>query len=118
MSEQKSTIQILAASSRANRANTKSPDLFESSLLPSICDFKLVKHNEMIPRLLRTRALFGLRTGNVRILAPRRTLIAAPKPGDGPLMSRRADRELPGKPFLRPYKSCRLSEMQMSNKAA
>ena len=26
----------------------------------------------------------------------RRTLVAAPKAGDGPLMSRRPDRELPG----------------------
>lgn len=29
----------------------------------------------------------------------KRTLIAAPKEGDGPLLSRRADRELPGTPL-------------------
>lgn len=30
-----------------------------------------------------------------RNVAPRRTMTAAPKPGEGPLMSRRSDRELP-----------------------
>ncbi|KAG4412936.1 hypothetical protein IFR04_013922 [Cadophora malorum] len=55
----------------------------------------------MLPfqRLLRSRALF--RAGPVisRTLKPqRRTLVAPPKPGDGPLMARRADRELPDIP--------------------
>jgi cytochrome c oxidase assembly factor 1 len=50
----------------------------------------------MLPRLLRTRAL--LRYGGVtgRYAIARRTLVAAPKAGDGPLMERRPDRELPG----------------------
>merc|ERR1712225_165805 len=56
---------------------------------------------KMLPfqRLLRSRALF--RAGPVisRNLKPqRRTLVAPPKPGDGPLMARRADRELPDIP--------------------
>ncbi len=51
----------------------------------------------MLPQLLRSRALLRGMSVNRNALVPRRTLIAAPKPGDGPLMSRRADRELPGK---------------------
>ncbi|KIN05546.1 hypothetical protein OIDMADRAFT_49070 [Oidiodendron maius Zn] len=49
----------------------------------------------MLSRLLRTRAL--PRTGRINGFqgASRRTLVAAPKPGQGPLMERRADRELP-----------------------
>ncbi|CAG8978190.1 hypothetical protein HYALB_00011425 [Hymenoscyphus albidus] len=56
----------------------------------------------MLPRLLRSSVL--PRFLNVRGIVPRnnfiqkRTLIAAPKEGDGPLMSRRADRELPDIP--------------------
>jgi len=53
----------------------------------------------MLPRLLRAGALLGGRRGGGRnsIIAQvqRRTLIAAPKPGAGPLMERRSDRELP-----------------------
>ncbi|KAG9236204.1 cytochrome oxidase complex assembly protein 1-domain-containing protein [Amylocarpus encephaloides] len=59
----------------------------------------------MLPRLLRVRAgvltrlLLESRGGNVgRSLMLRRTMIAAPKAGDPPLMSRRADRELPELP--------------------
>ncbi|KAK3112207.1 cytochrome oxidase assembly protein 1 [Teratosphaeriaceae sp. CCFEE 6253] len=37
----------------------------------------------------------GLRHTPRRHVAPRRTIIAAPRPGSGPLMERRADRELP-----------------------
>jgi len=60
---------------------------------------RVASNTKMLPRLLRTRALPGLVRGrwNGRVMQmQRRTLIAAPKPGDGPLMSRRADRELPG----------------------
>ncbi|PSS20541.1 hypothetical protein M430DRAFT_99982 [Amorphotheca resinae ATCC 22711] len=49
----------------------------------------------MLPRLLRSRALPRIGNVNGRSLVSRRTLIAAPKPGQGPLMERRADRELP-----------------------
>ncbi|KAH8811785.1 cytochrome oxidase complex assembly protein 1-domain-containing protein [Xylogone sp. PMI_703] len=49
----------------------------------------------MLSRLVRTRALPVLRGANGRNLIIRRTLIAAPKAGDGPLMERRSDRELP-----------------------
>ncbi|KAI0518247.1 DUF1783-domain-containing protein [Xylaria bambusicola] len=52
----------------------------------------------MLPVTLRRRALLLLRNHNAtkaRSLAQRRTLVSAPKPGDGPLMERRADRELP-----------------------
>jgi len=52
--------------------------------------------NKMMQRLLRSRVLPSYRVFSGRGLVTRRTLIAAPKPGDGPLMSRRADRELPG----------------------
>ncbi|CZT06337.1 hypothetical protein WAI453_006250 [Rhynchosporium graminicola] len=52
----------------------------------------------MLPRLLRSRALLRARPTVSRNLAPKRTLIAPPKPGDGPLMTRRADRELPDIP--------------------
>ncbi|KAG4432625.1 hypothetical protein IFR05_011878 [Cadophora sp. M221] len=52
----------------------------------------------MLPRLLRSRVLFRARPVISRNVAPRRTLIAPPKPGDGPLMARRADRELPDIP--------------------
>ncbi|RDL39038.1 Uncharacterized protein BP5553_03378 [Venustampulla echinocandica] len=50
----------------------------------------------MLPRLLRSRALprfSNLRAQNVML--QRRTMIAAPKVGDGPLMSRQPNRELP-----------------------
>ncbi|KAI1130365.1 DUF1783-domain-containing protein [Nemania abortiva] len=52
----------------------------------------------MLSRIVRRRALFLLRKPNnstTRNLVQRRTLISAPKPGDGPLMERRPDRELP-----------------------
>ncbi|KAK9782924.1 putative Cytochrome oxidase complex assembly protein 1-domain-containing protein [Seiridium cardinale] len=51
----------------------------------------------MFSRALRRRALPSLRTLNSRISTPiqRRTIVRAPKPGDGPLMERRPDRELP-----------------------
>ncbi|KAI9049905.1 hypothetical protein LZ554_006052 [Drepanopeziza brunnea f. sp. 'monogermtubi'] len=52
----------------------------------------------MLPRLLRSRLLFRARPAIQRNLVPKRTLIAPPKPGDGPLLSRRADRELPDLP--------------------
>ncbi|TVY19027.1 Cytochrome c oxidase assembly factor 1 [Lachnellula arida] len=54
----------------------------------------------MLPRLLRTRALPRIvnRSWNGRTMLQRRTLIAPPKDGDGPLMTRRADRELPDIP--------------------
>ncbi|PQE30360.1 cytochrome oxidase assembly protein [Rutstroemia sp. NJR-2017a WRK4] len=53
----------------------------------------------MLPRLLRTsRVLPKLRVANGRNLIPRRAMIAAPKVGDGPMMERRADRELPELP--------------------
>lgn len=54
---------------------------------------------KMLSRIVRRRALLLLRNHNAstaRALVPRRTLISAPKPGDGPLMERRADRQLPG----------------------
>ncbi|POS79117.1 hypothetical protein DHEL01_v202475 [Diaporthe helianthi] len=51
----------------------------------------------MLPRpICRTPVLRALRCpAPARALTQRRSLIAAPKPGDGPLMERRADRELP-----------------------
>ncbi|ESZ91682.1 hypothetical protein SBOR_7939 [Sclerotinia borealis F-4128] len=53
----------------------------------------------MLPRLLRSSRVFPrLRVNNLnnaRNLIQRRTLIAAPKAGGGPLMERRGDRELP-----------------------
>ncbi|KAI0974760.1 DUF1783-domain-containing protein [Xylaria arbuscula] len=52
----------------------------------------------MLSRIVRRRALLFLRNSNVsktRSLVQRRTLVSAPKPGDGPLMERRPDRELP-----------------------
>ncbi|KAI1425558.1 DUF1783-domain-containing protein [Xylaria sp. FL1777] len=52
----------------------------------------------MLSRIVRRRALLLLRdpkTSKARNLVQRRTLISAPKPGDGPLMERRPDRELP-----------------------
>ncbi|RQM05284.1 hypothetical protein DH86_00001835, partial [Scytalidium sp. 3C] len=45
--------------------------------------------------LLRARLLPIWRSVNGRNLIVRRTLVAAPKAGDGPLMERRPDRELP-----------------------
>ncbi|KAI0186585.1 cytochrome oxidase complex assembly protein 1-domain-containing protein [Xylaria flabelliformis] len=52
----------------------------------------------MLSRIIRRRVLLFLRKPNsstMRNLVQRRTLISAPKPGDGPLMERRPDRELP-----------------------
>ncbi|ROW03673.1 hypothetical protein VMCG_05485 [Cytospora schulzeri] len=51
----------------------------------------------MLPRrICRTPILQLLRSPTPRsVVIQRRTLVAAPKPGDGPLMHRRADRELP-----------------------
>ncbi|KAI0910225.1 DUF1783-domain-containing protein [Ustulina deusta] len=52
----------------------------------------------MLSRIVRRRALLLLRhpdAARARNLVQRRTLISAPKPGDGPLMERRPDRELP-----------------------
>ncbi|KAI0124911.1 cytochrome oxidase assembly [Xylariales sp. AK1849] len=49
----------------------------------------------MLSRLVRRRALPTLRNCNARIPLQRRALVQAPKPGDGPLMERRPDRELP-----------------------
>lgn len=52
----------------------------------------------MLSRMIRQRLAASLRTR--RSPAPscqRRWISPAPRPGDGPLMSRRADRELPGK---------------------
>ncbi|KAF7552970.1 hypothetical protein G7046_g7244 [Stylonectria norvegica] len=50
----------------------------------------------MLPRIVQRRlaAVFKPRTGSVRPVQ-RRWMTPAPKAGDGPLMSRRADRELP-----------------------
>ncbi|KAI8631015.1 DUF1783-domain-containing protein [Xylariaceae sp. FL1651] len=52
----------------------------------------------MVPSIVRRRALLLLRNTKkpaAGSLLQRRTLVAAPKPGDGPLMQRRPDRELP-----------------------
>ncbi|KAH8899533.1 DUF1783-domain-containing protein [Thozetella sp. PMI_491] len=53
----------------------------------------------MLSRIAHRRAPALLqRTSVVRalpVIVPRRSLVAPPKPGDGPLMERRADRELP-----------------------
>ncbi|EJT76866.1 hypothetical protein GGTG_06780 [Gaeumannomyces tritici R3-111a-1] len=51
----------------------------------------------MLPRILSRRACLLPRAPASRRLAPaqRRGVSAAPRPGDGPLMERRADRELP-----------------------
>ncbi|KAI1460906.1 DUF1783-domain-containing protein [Annulohypoxylon moriforme] len=52
----------------------------------------------MWSRLVRRRALSSLKnqsTSTARNQIQRRTLVSAPKPGDGPLMERRPDRELP-----------------------
>ncbi|KAI1438614.1 DUF1783-domain-containing protein [Xylaria sp. CBS 124048] len=52
----------------------------------------------MLSNIVRRRALLLLRSNiasTSRGIVQRRTLIAAPKPGDGPLMERRSDRELP-----------------------
>ncbi|KAI1781181.1 DUF1783-domain-containing protein [Hypoxylon cercidicola] len=51
----------------------------------------------MWSRLVRRRAALLLRNQSTtaRNQIQRRTLISAPKPGDGPLMERRPDRELP-----------------------
>ncbi|KAI6080577.1 hypothetical protein F4821DRAFT_54361 [Hypoxylon rubiginosum] len=55
----------------------------------------------MWSRLMRRRAALILRnqSTNARNQIQRRTLISAPKPGDGPLMERRPDRELPTLPL-------------------
>jgi hypothetical protein len=50
----------------------------------------------MLPRLLRSQVLLRLRPISRLNVTSRRTLIAAPRAGDGPLMERRPDRELPG----------------------
>ncbi|KAF4952531.1 hypothetical protein FSARC_12619 [Fusarium sarcochroum] len=49
-----------------------------------------------LPRLVRRRLASVLKTRNVNSRpAQKRWITPAPKPGDGPMMSRRADRELP-----------------------
>ncbi|KAJ1338039.1 cytochrome c oxidase assembly factor 1 [Microdochium nivale] len=59
----------------------------------------------MFLRLARRRVLPALRSARCHArnshIQQRRTLISAPKPGDGPLMERRADRELPEIPGSR-----------------
>ncbi|RDW62748.1 hypothetical protein BP5796_11050 [Coleophoma crateriformis] len=52
----------------------------------------------MLPRLLRTRVPLQSWRSIGRPVVLRRTLVAPPKPGDSPLMERRADRELPDIP--------------------
>ncbi|KAI0025647.1 cytochrome oxidase complex assembly protein 1-domain-containing protein [Xylariomycetidae sp. FL0641] len=48
------------------------------------------------PRSASRRALQALRTNHVcRNQVQRRSLVSAPRPGDGPLLERRPDRELP-----------------------
>ncbi|KAK7756402.1 cytochrome oxidase assembly protein 1 [Diatrype stigma] len=51
----------------------------------------------MLSRIMRRRAVPSIRNASSSAKGPiqRRTLVAAPKPGDGPLMERRPDRELP-----------------------
>ncbi|KAI0156628.1 DUF1783-domain-containing protein [Xylariaceae sp. FL1272] len=51
----------------------------------------------ILSRIARRRALLFLQNtkSTPRTLMQRRTVVSAPKPGDGPLMQRRADRELP-----------------------
>ena len=44
---------------------------------------------------LSKKRFFRISSPGRRVLNQRRTLIAAPRPGSGPLMERRADRELP-----------------------
>lgn len=48
----------------------------------------------MLRQIVRPSTIRHLTPRNASLIA-KRTLIAAPKPGDGPLMERRADRELP-----------------------
>lgn len=49
----------------------------------------------MLSRALRSRALLATRLPLTKPTLSRRTLVNAPKLGDGPLMQRRPDRELP-----------------------
>ncbi|ORY64398.1 cytochrome oxidase complex assembly protein 1-domain-containing protein [Pseudomassariella vexata] len=49
----------------------------------------------MFSRIVRSRILPVLRSPTCRTVVQRRTLVRAPKAGDGPLMERRSDRELP-----------------------
>lgn len=53
---------------------------------------------QVLPRLVRRRLAQVLKTRATPVVRPaqRRWMTPAPKPGDGPLMTRRADRELPG----------------------
>ncbi|KXJ97174.1 cytochrome oxidase assembly [Microdochium bolleyi] len=59
----------------------------------------------MLSRIIQRRALPALRAVRCHArnshIQQRRTLVSAPKPGDGPLMERRADRELPEIPGSR-----------------
>jgi hypothetical protein len=76
---------------------SKSNDPRNSSQAQNLNPHVNVNCVEMLPRLLRSRVLPAVMIVRGRGLVQRRTLIAAPKPGDGPLMSRRPDRELPGR---------------------
>lgn len=51
----------------------------------------------MLSRMIRRRLGSALKGRQVRGAQQKRWITPAPKPGDGPLMSRRADRELPCK---------------------
>ncbi|KAF5017827.1 hypothetical protein F66182_10217 [Fusarium sp. NRRL 66182] len=52
--------------------------------------------SQQLPRLVQRRLAAALKARNVNLSpAQRRWITRAPKPGDGPMMSRRADRELP-----------------------
>ena len=68
-------------------------DSFYLETLPSHADF--VSLCGMLPRSLGGRLRGGLLSRSTRTLIPCRTLVAPPKPGSGPLMSRRSDRALP-----------------------
>lgn len=56
----------------------------------------------MLSRMIRRRLASALKGRQTAGKQQKRWITPAPKPGDGPLMNRRADRELPCKSILLP----------------
>lgn len=72
--------------------------VFGGNLKPKLQkQFKVMQNQVVLTRLVRRRLTAALKARSPPVRnVQRRWLTPAPKAGDGPLMSRRADRELPG----------------------
>lgn len=80
---------------RTPNASPPSPDVYTTSITKQ--PQPTMSQQIVLTRLVRRRLVAALEARPSALRpAQRRWMTRAPKPGDGPLMSRRADRELPG----------------------